>query len=123
MKLAVCQRHVQPPTDGSQCAYLKIESFRGSTPSELRRIAGQLHADDCRAFVLDLRGTQPGEMRYIEQPGKNLRLARDAEGKSLLAPNVQQKGILPDREVAAGQIAEAVKLLQGKLRATTTAMR
>ncbi len=220
--------------DDPRIAYLKIESFRGSTPSELRRIAGQLHADDCRALVLDLRGTQPGEMRYvvmiadsllgkgvighvlgvhgrqqfdstgdqlfpewpmavlvdrqtagqaewiaaalkdsrratllgmptagqgaimepvelpngiggvrlntgillrrggrpiavtgqfvIEQPGKNLRLARDAEGKFLLAPDVQRKGILPDREVAAGQIEEAVKLLQGKLRATTTAM-
>jgi C-terminal peptidase prc len=51
--------------DDPRIAYLKIESFRGSTPAELRRIAGQLHADGCRALVLDLRGTQPGEMRYV----------------------------------------------------------
>lgn len=48
----------------SRIAYLKIESFRGSTPAELRRIAGQLHADDCLAVVLDLRRTQSGELRY-----------------------------------------------------------
>ncbi len=51
--------------DDPRIAYLKIESFRGSTPSELRRIAAQLHADGCRSIVLDLRGTQPGEMRYV----------------------------------------------------------
>ena len=221
--------------DDPRIAYLKIESFRGSTPSELRRIAGQLHADDCRALVLDLRGTEPGEMRYvvmiadallgegvighvlgvrgrqqfdstadqlfpgwpmavlvdrntagqaewiaaalkdsrratllgtptagqgaivelvelpngiggvrlttgilfrrngrpitvagqsiIVQPGNIHRLARDAEGAFLRAQKLRRKGISPDREITADQIAEAVKLLQGKLKATTTAMR
>ncbi len=44
--------------------YLKFDTIRGSTPAEMRRIAGQLHAADCRAVILDFRRTKSGELRY-----------------------------------------------------------
>jgi carboxyl-terminal processing protease len=46
-------------------AYIKIQSIRGSTVSELRETARKLKAENFRAVILDLRRTDSGELRHV----------------------------------------------------------
>ena len=50
--------------DFKHVAYIKIDAIRPSTINELRDMARKVHAQGHKALVLDLRETQPGELRH-----------------------------------------------------------